>query len=63
MADWLRGLSSDFAELVQAAVPQPPLRDLQFAEVGQQMLWGDLSDAPCLQMAICTEAVFDCVSA
>ncbi|CAE6963614.1 unnamed protein product [Symbiodinium sp. CCMP2456] len=37
MADWLRGLSSDFAELVQAAVPQPPLRDLQFAEVGQQM--------------------------
>ena len=49
MADWLRGLSSDFAELVQAAVPQAPLRDLHFAEVGSpQMLCHDLNDAPCL---------------
>ena len=50
-----------FCRLVRATVAQAPRRDLNFAEIGShQMLWGDLSDAPCMQMAIFTEAVFDC---
>ena len=50
-----------FCRLVRATVAQGPRRDLNFAEIGShQMLWGDLSDAPCMQMAIFTEAVFDC---
>ena len=61
MADRLRGLSSDFAELVVATAPHAALRDLACAEMGSRpRLFADLSDAPCMQMPIVTETFVDC---